>query len=301
VSVVAVGVQYVGGAFGLKTFARRAEAAGFDSVWCGDHVSAHVDGIAGLGVLAGCTERITIGTSVLVMPFRPVVISAKGLLSAAEAAGGRAIAGVGVGGELPLELAATGADQSTRGAFLDEAIEVLRLLWSGGRATFRGRWTNFDGLSMEPVFDPPPIWIGGRSTAAVRRAARVGSGYMPYLVTPDQVRRRAKELRAHGEEIGLPWTGTVAAVTFVVNGRDAESALETAMASPVVPNLSAEQIRARYLLGTPDDIIEQANAYVMAGVDHLILGFPPGDAQQLSEFLSAGAGVAEQLAGKNQL
>ena len=132
----------------VKTFAGLAEAAGFDSVWCGDHVASHVDGLVGLGVLAGATEEIAIGTSVIVASFRPAVVTAKALATVAVVAKGRTIAGLGAGGDLPLEFAATGADLRTRGAFLDEAIEVMQLLWRGTSASFRGRWTSFEDLAL---------------------------------------------------------------------------------------------------------------------------------------------------------
>ena len=295
-AVVKVGALYAGGPVTVKTFARLAEAAGFDSVWCGDHVASHVDGLAGLGVLAGATEEIAIGTSVIVASFRPAVVTAKALATVAVVAKGRTIAGLGAGGDLPLEFAATGADLRTRGAFLDEAIEVMQLLWRGTSASFRGRWASFDDLALEPVPDPPPpIWIGGRSPAALRRAARIGSGYLLYLVSPEEVARRARELARLSDELGRGWRGAVAVVTFVMGAADWSAALDGAMASSILPGLTASQIRSRWLLGTEEDIVARARSFSASGVDHLILGCPPGDRRVLDGFLSIGRCVIDEL------
>lgn len=291
-----VGALYAGGPVTVKTFAGLAEAAGFDSVWCGDHIASHVDGLAGLGVLAGATEEIAIGTSVIVASFRPAVVTAKALATVAVVAKGRTIAGLGAGGDLPLEFAATGADLRTRGAFLDEAIEVMQLLWRGTSASFRGRWASFEDLALEPVADPPPpIWIGGRSPAALRRAARIGSGCLLYLVSPEEVACRARELARLSDELGRSWRGAVAAVTFVTSAADWSAALDGAMASSVLPCLTADQIRSRWLLGTEEDIVARARSYSASGVDHLILGCPPGDRRALDGFLSIGRCVIDEL------
>lgn len=283
-----IGAQYVGGAVTIKTFAREAEAAGFDSVWCGDHVSGHVDGIAALGVMAGCTERITVGTSVLVGAFRPAVVTAKALATVATIAPGRMIAGIGVGGDLPRELRAVGVDPESRGAFLDEAIEVMQLLWRGESTTYQGRWTSLEGLTIDPLPNElPPIWIGGRSLAAIRRAARLGTGYLPYLVSPAGVTLRKEQLIECTGDLRRRWEGTLAAVTFVTSGTDREAALDEAMSCLPVPGLTRDQVRSRWLLGAESDLVARARCYRDAGVDHLILGCPPGDRSGLDRFLAA--------------
>src|SRR4051812_5380503 len=120
-----------GGTFSLKDFAVQAERTGFDSIWVGDHVAHYVDGMAGLGILAGCTDTVTIGTNVVVLPFRPAAVVAKGALTVAGVAGGRRVVlGVGPGGDVPEEFALTGADMGTRGRYTDEALDVIRRLWS---------------------------------------------------------------------------------------------------------------------------------------------------------------------------
>ena len=131
-SGVEIGAMYMGGdGLTVKDFARAAEAAGFDSVWTGDHLAHYVDGVASLGIVAGCTERVTVGSNVLVAPFRPAAVVAKALLTTAQSARRRVIMGIGPGGDVPIELAMAGADGATRGPYTDEALDVIAGLWSG--------------------------------------------------------------------------------------------------------------------------------------------------------------------------
>ena len=195
--MIEIGAMYMGGdGITVKEFAVAAEAAGFDSVWTGDHLAHYVDGIASLGIVAGCTERVTIGTNVLVAPFRPAAVVAKALLTTAQSARRRVVMGVGPGGDVPIELAMAGADSATRGRYTDEALDVIAGLWSGRPFSYAGRWNRFDEVVMEPVAGPrPDVWIGGRSPAALRRAVRRGHGYNPYLVSPEQVAERYAALQ----------------------------------------------------------------------------------------------------------
>ncbi len=102
---------------------------------------------------------------------------------------GRLRLGVGVGGEFPKEFEAVGVPLRERGRRADEAIAILRALWAPGSASFHGRFVQFDDVHMEPKpVQPggPPILVGGRSKHALRRAANLGDGFMPYLYTPAQ-------------------------------------------------------------------------------------------------------------------
>jgi alkanesulfonate monooxygenase SsuD/methylene tetrahydromethanopterin reductase-like flavin-dependent oxidoreductase (luciferase family) len=292
-SMVQVGAQYMGGDFSVKTFGVAAESVGFDSVWCGDHMAHYVDGIASLGVLAGCTERVTIGSNVIVVPFRPAVVTAKGLLTAASVAEGRTIFGLGAGGEFPVEFQATGTDPRTRGRFMDEALEVMRLAWSGEPVTFHGRWTIVDDLVMEPrLAVAPPIWIGGRSDAALQRAARVATGYVPYLVSPEQLASRLTKIRAAAAEIGRDLTSfTAACLVFFVPGRNREAAARTALEMTTLQGMTRERIESFFVLGNDDDVLGRLQEYVNAGARHVILGCAPGNTGQFDAYMEAAARV----------
>src|SRR5438309_10800278 len=119
------------------------------------------------------TSRLRLGTALCLPALRPPAISAKITATLDVLSGGRLVFGVGVGGENPKEFEASGVAHRERGARVDEGIEVLRALWRDTPATFKGRFTSFDAVSIDPKpVQPggPPIWVGGRSDAALARA-----------------------------------------------------------------------------------------------------------------------------------
>jgi alkanesulfonate monooxygenase SsuD/methylene tetrahydromethanopterin reductase-like flavin-dependent oxidoreductase (luciferase family) len=280
--------MFMGGSrFSVKDFAISAERTGFDSVWVGDHVAHYVDGLASLGIIAGCTDEVTIGTNVIVLPFRPAAVVAKAALTVAGASPRRRVVlGVGPGGDVPHEFAMTGADVSTRGRYADEALDVIRRLWSERPCTYHGRWNRFDGVTMLPADGPrPDIWVGGRSVAALRRAVRFGTGYNPYLVSPSQVAERYAQLRvvAAAEGVGLDGF-EFAASTFCVPGRDEDEAYERAAAAGGFQHMSEDRFRRMYALGDAATVLARLREYVAVGVRHLVVGCAPGAPDQLVEF-----------------
>ena len=279
----------MGDAAGPKAFARRAEAAGFDSVWCGDHVGHLVDGLTALGILAGATEQVVVGVDVLVVPYRSAAMIAKGLATVAAVAPGRVVAGFGVGGEFPGEFQATNAAITTRGAYADEAIDIAVQLWSGDPVSYRGRFVTLDEFQLEPAPTPPPdIWIGGRSEAAMRRAVRFATGYSPYLVSAQQLASRRARLAELAAEAGRAADElTLACLLTLVPGPDVDAAVELAMASLKLSGLSPESVRACYLLGDDEAIVSRVQEYVDAGMDYLNLGCIPGSAADVEQFFAA--------------
>jgi probable F420-dependent oxidoreductase len=167
--------------------ARRAEALGFASVWVHDHVfnAAHVfrrignkpyyDPLTLLSYVAACTQRVSLGTSVLVLPYHNPLRLAKTAATLDVLSGGRLILGVGVGA-VPQESEALGSPYAERGAITDEAIAIMKELWTKEDPSFAGKYYRFSGMpfSPKPLQKPHiPILIGGNSRAAIRRAVRV--------------------------------------------------------------------------------------------------------------------------------
>lgn len=294
---VKVGAQYQGDEAGLRAFAQRAEEAGFDSVWCGDHLGHLNDGLASLGVYAGATDHITIGLNLLVAPYRSGAVMAKGLATIANEARGRVIAGFGVGGEFPGEFAASGAALGTRGAFTNEALHIVTNLWTGEPFTFEGRWASFDRFTLEPAPAPPPdIWIGGRSEAALQRAVRFGAGYVPYLVSPEQLAQRCQRLGELAAEAGRPADDlTIGCLCTMIPAHDVEAAVERGLRGLRLSGMTAESVEARYLVGDDDSILARCQQYLDAGCDHLILGCLPGDQAQRDEYFDAGQRLLPRL------
>ena len=194
----------------LGPVAVRAEALGFDSVWVGDHLAFHnptLDALGALSYVAALTRRVRIGPCVYLLALRHPTTVAKQVTSLDVLAGGRVVFGVGVGGEFPKEFEAAGVPHRERGARVDEGIAVCRALWGPSPVSFEGRFTRFADVVFEPKpVQPggPPIWIGGRSDAALRRAARLGDGWVSYLVTPERFRASLGKIEAFAREAGGP-------------------------------------------------------------------------------------------------
>ena len=182
---------------------------GYDSLWVGDHVSFAVpvlDPLLQLAQAAVVSRRLTLGTSVYLLPLRHPAPVAKQVATLDHLTEGRLIFGVGVGGEFPKEYEVCGVPHNERGARLAEGIAVLRKLWSGEKASHTGRFYGpFTDVPMRPPPRQPggpPIWCGGRTDAALRRTGRIGDGYLTYVVTPDMYRAALDEDRRRRAQAG---------------------------------------------------------------------------------------------------
>src|SRR2546423_8675813 len=150
----------------------RIEEMGYDSAWTSEHIFFYFptfDALTALAALAARTTRIRLGTAVFLLPLRPAALAAKEVASVDVISGGRVILGVGVGGEYPKEFEAVDVPVKQRGARTDEAIEVMKLLFTQDNVRFSGRFSHLDGVTLMPKpAQPggPPIWVAGRSDAA---------------------------------------------------------------------------------------------------------------------------------------
>ena len=182
---------------------RAAEALGFDSVWVGDHVLWHVfwpEPLSMLGAASAVTERVGLGSGVLLAALRRPAPLAKQTATLQWLSGGRFHLGVGAGGEFAGEFEASGVPLSRRGAALDQTLEALRALWTGAPVTLHNDVVQLDDAVLDVVPDPAiPIWVGGRSPGAQRRAARYGDAWMPFVVTPERFREGWAAVRAQAE------------------------------------------------------------------------------------------------------
>jgi probable F420-dependent oxidoreductase len=186
---------------GLLLVARRLESLGYDSLWVSDHVvipyeirsrypynatgefplspdSDFLEPLTALALVAGATSRVRLGTSVLVLPHRHPVLTAKILATLEHLAPGRVILGAGVGW-MREEIELFGVDYRRRGAWTDEAIRIMRACWREERVSFKGEFFRFEGLGCRPwpASGTIPIWIGGHTERALSRVATLGDGW----------------------------------------------------------------------------------------------------------------------------
>jgi probable F420-dependent oxidoreductase len=181
------------------------EDLGFDSLWLSERVNAVApDPLIGLAVAAGATKRLKLGTSVLVVPGRNPALLAKELATLDRLSGGRLLPAFGLGVVDPREQQAFGVDRAERAARFDEALPLIRRLWTEGRVTHRGRHYRLDGVDVrpKPLQQPPEVWLGGRAPSELRRVGRLGDGWLPSFCTPDDVRAGLAVVTAEAERHG---------------------------------------------------------------------------------------------------
>lgn len=257
-------------------------------MWQGGHLlppTATGEAITRLALMTAWTERVRVGTAILALPLYQPVLVAKQLADLDSRSGGRLAVGVGVGGEFPEEFDAVGVPVAERGARTDETMQVLRALWRGGPVSHHGRFFRFDGIEMRPVRPPgadrprmqpsgPPLLVSGRKEPAMRRAARLGDGWMPYLVSPSAYQRSVKTIQAEAEAVGRDLDGFEWMLYLYCSvRRDGERARSDVAgflgaAYGDKPPSMLDRIAPS---GTPAEVAKRLQEYVNVGARHIIV------------------------------
>jgi probable F420-dependent oxidoreductase len=263
--------------------AQTAEALGYDSVWVGDHVlwpAFWPEPLTMLAAASAVTDRVGLGTGVLLAALRKPAALAKQTATLQWLAEGRFRLGVGAGGEYPTEFAASGVPLDRRGPYLDQTLEALRALWTGAPVTLANEVVQLDGAVLDVVPDPPiPIWVGGRSTPAQRRAARFGDAWMPFVITPERFAEGWANVRGQAEALGRdPDVLLPALQLWGQFDDDFPAALETIAARIEQTNRTPFERFERYTVyGDAAMWIDRLGAFLDAGVRHFNLVFAGGD------------------------
>ncbi|MBI3227631.1 MAG: TIGR03619 family F420-dependent LLM class oxidoreductase [Mycolicibacterium cosmeticum] len=184
------------------------EARPIDSLWAGGHIASRnpsTEAMVGLVRLATLTERVRVGTSILLLPLYPPALVAKQIADLDRATGGRLILGVGIGGEYPQEFSAVQVPIQERGRRMNEAIPLLRKLWTAEPVTHDGHYYPMRDVRIHPApAQPggPPIIVAGRKEPAMRRAALIGDGWFPYLYSPRRYATSVATIRETAADAG---------------------------------------------------------------------------------------------------
>lgn len=262
---------------GLIAGARAAEAAGFDSLWGGEHVvvpdprvppspmdpqDRALDPLVALTWAAAHTEALRLATGIVILPQRNALVLAKQLASLDVLSGGRLVLGVGAG-YLEPEFRAVGADFANRGAVTDEYLDAISALWYDEHPEYHGRFVDFAGIDAHPrpVQTPVPLVVGGHTAPAYRRAVRRAHGWYGYWLTPDDVAASVNGLRTAANQVDRPADMGQLEISVTPRGRL-----------------------------TP----ERAEAFAEAGVDRLVVLAPPtpdGPAEAVEAATTAIAGL----------
>lgn len=281
----------------LRSLAQRAEDLSFDSVWVSDHIilprqvdsfypyapdgvatfrpdEPYYEPLAALNFLAGCTQRVRLGTHVLIIPYRNPVLTAKMLATLDVLSGGRVILGAGVGW-MEEEFLALGLNTyHQRGAVTDEYLQLYKELWTKDNPVFDGDYYQISGSGFQPkpVQKPHiPIWIGGHTGPAIRRAAKYGDGWMPIglrppaILEPEELAAKIARLRTLTVQAGRP-----------------EDAVEVTFSTDVIFDNSVGPER-RLVSGRPEQIAADLRQYQDLGVQNFILSFPAQSAGEQQE------------------
>jgi alkanesulfonate monooxygenase SsuD/methylene tetrahydromethanopterin reductase-like flavin-dependent oxidoreductase (luciferase family) len=265
----------------LVDLVKLIDDSGYDSLWVGDHISfpvAILDPLLQLAQAAVVSRRLTLGTSVLLLPLRHPTPVAKQVITLDHLTEGRFILGVGVGGEFPREYAACDVPHNQRGARLAEGVTVLRKFFFGQPVTHHGKFYGpFEDVPMKPPPrqpNGPPIWFAGRKEPALRRIGRLGDGYLAYVITPDMYRSALTTIEQAAEQAGrgdIPFgTGHL---LFTRLDHTYEEALDRATETLSVRYaMDFRKAAQRYCaLGTPQMVAERIREFHAAGVRHVVL------------------------------
>jgi alkanesulfonate monooxygenase SsuD/methylene tetrahydromethanopterin reductase-like flavin-dependent oxidoreductase (luciferase family) len=255
-----------------RAFLARAGEAGIDHVCCGDHVSFFTgmgfDGLVQATALALLHPALPVYTGVYLLPLRHPVLVARQLADIGRLAPGRLIFGVGVGGEDRHEVAVCGVDPATRGRRMNECLTVVRQLLTGKPVTFHGEFFDLDEAVIAPAPAAPiPIIVGGRSDAAIRRAGRLGDGWLGIWVSP---RRFAAAAEMAAQEAGAaarpgPPTRHAMQVWCGLAGSKEAARACLAPAMQAFYQIPFERFERYCPYGTAEDVAEFLAPYAAAG------------------------------------
>lgn len=275
-----------------------AERLPIESIWQGGHVlppTGTGEAITRLALLTAWTERVRIGTSILLLPLYHPVIVAKQLADLDARSGGRVSVGLGVGGEFAHEFASVGVPLAERGARTDEAMALLRELWRGEPVTHHGRFFDVDDITLRPVTPPPParttgaapgdpapggqpggppLLVSGRKAPAMRRAARLGDGWMPYLMSPSAYARSVETINAEAAEAGRDLAGfewMMYVYCSVRRDGDQARADVSDFLGGAYGDKPASMLDRIAPSGTPEQVAARLQEYVDVGVRHFII------------------------------
>jgi len=260
-----------GGVDQLWRLVDLCETSGIDSLWFSDRLSSplHVlEPLTTMAAVAARTQRLKFGPSVIVAPFRSPVLLAREMAMIDYLSGGRMLPAVGIGVEQEGEFRAAGVPFKERGRRTDEAIAIMRRCWAEEAVTFAGEFWQLERISVlpRPVQQPFPLWIGGNSEAAMRRAGRLGDGWIPSFITPDRFRVGVEKIQAFAAEAGreVPADHFGALVYFCFAP---DRATGHATAAPFIPRgrVDDETLVQCTAFGPPEILIERLEEYVRAG------------------------------------
>ena len=255
------------------------EKSHVDSVWQSDRLIStdnYLESLSALASLAGCTEKIKFGMNAIVMPLRDPLVLAKQCATIDFLSNGRLLPMFGVGYPQAAEWAATGRSAEHRGSIANEMFELIARLWSEESVTFAGRYFQYKNASIapRPVQQPLPLWIGGTSDAAIKRTAKLGSGWIGGIASVEDVRSTIAGIKTeavkYGRKIDDDHYGT--SLAFRIGSPDDDAVRN----SPFVKRTGIGaniDVNPLFCIGSSADLTARLKEYVAVGATKFVL-FP---------------------------
>jgi probable F420-dependent oxidoreductase len=285
----------------FQTVARTADELGYDALLVPEHIvlptelattmGAHwPHALTAMAFLAGATSRIKVLSAVVILPAHNPIVLAKAIATLDVLSGGRVIVAMGVG-HAKAEFDALGVSFKDRGAMADEFLEAMPILWGEDEPVFHGRFVNFEGIRFEPkpLQKPhPPLWIGGSSPAAMRRAARFGQGWFPHLVGEADLAGCLATLRAdpHYGDPQRPFDVMLSVSPVRVREGD-HRPIDGGTGAPIPPP-------------NAESAIDAVGRLAELGVNWTTVLYPGPPAHSLEEHLDRLAWVAEEIIARTR-
>ncbi len=256
--------------------ARRAEDLGYDSVWAGERMllSKRLDPISLLGAVASVTERVSLGTAVMIAPLKHPIILADQLASLDNISNGRLIAGFGVGADrIKLEYESVGVSFTDRGSRLDECISIMKQAWKG-KIDFEGKHFRLSNLEMAlkpKQKDGPPIFLGGAKKVSLKRVARYADGWMPIDLSPSEYQTAHDKIKSYQDTQRTIERDLYITLNIRENKEIAKE--ESHRFLDTYYNVKFPSIDKMAFFGTVEDAVRRFEEYSSVGVERAIVRF----------------------------
>jgi len=302
--------------------AREAEALGYDSIWVHDHLTwteeihrTHIssgsddsttgnnspdfyEAMTTLAYLAGLVRSVRLGIACLVVPCRNPLLAAKQIACLDVFCKGRLDIGLGIGSPSTLksrEYEVLGVNRKLRGKIADDYIRAMKTIWTSQPSAHEGRFVTFKDAEIcpKPYQKPhPPLWVGGWTEAAMKRAAALGDGWLPAWLLPEDIEKRFGELKEMAAQYGRnPDAIHLGIEVYGCIDEDSKKARENGLGTLAIGRstferlMTVDQLAQVSLIGSPEEIRRTVKAYADAGVSHFEIKFIYPTLQRHSEML----------------
>ncbi len=252
------------------------ENEGIDSIWQTDRITSrqpNLEALTAMAALAGGTRRILFGMNVIALALRDPVLVAKQIATIDVLSEGRILPAFGIGSQFSPDWGAVGVSPEGRGNRTDEALEIIKRLWSGEQFDFKGEYYELEGvrISPTPIQEKIPLWIGGSSKAAIRRTARIGTGWLGGRETPAEAGRVVERVREIAKSYDRKVPEDHYGGAFYYRFGSPDEAFVADRVQALKRRFPDRDPLDSIVVGNADDIAERVQAYVDVGVTKFVL------------------------------